>query len=165
MMINIFHYDDVIMGTMASQITSLAVVYAIVYSDEDQRKHQSSASLAFVWGIHRGQMASYAENVSIWWRHHVILCQFLAHITPSRHDNTNVTLPWLVDSEWLASYAIISMICLILPTRCSTMYTVFCVMQLFLPAWDTCLWQQSSHIEAGAWSIFVLVPWKKVFPA
>ena len=47
------HYDDVIMTTIASQITSLTVVYSIVYSDADERKHQSSASLAFVWGIHR----------------------------------------------------------------------------------------------------------------
>ena len=44
------HYIDVIMTTMASQITSLKVVYSTVYSDADQRKHQSSASLAFVWG-------------------------------------------------------------------------------------------------------------------
>ena len=47
------HYDGVIMGTIASQIISLTVVYSSVYSDADQRKHQSSASLAFVWGIHR----------------------------------------------------------------------------------------------------------------
>ena len=47
------HYIDVIMTMMASQITSLTVVYSIVYSGADQRKHQSSASLAFVWGIHR----------------------------------------------------------------------------------------------------------------
>ena len=47
------HYNDVIMITIASQITSLTVVYSTVYSDADQRKHQSSASLAFVWGIHR----------------------------------------------------------------------------------------------------------------
>ena len=33
------------MTTMASQITSLAVVHSIVYSGADQRKHQSSASL------------------------------------------------------------------------------------------------------------------------
>ena len=109
------------MGTIASQITSLTIIYSTVYSDADQRKHQSSASLAFVRGIHRrplnsphkwpvtrkifpfddvimwapasqlftqpfiqtqikentkagefpAQMASYAENVSIWWRHHV----------------------------------------------------------------------------------------------
>ena len=44
---------DVIMTTIASQITSLTVVYSTVYSDADQRKHQNSASLAFVWGIHR----------------------------------------------------------------------------------------------------------------
>ena len=47
------HYSDVIMGAIASLITSLAVVYSAVYSDADQRKHQSSASLVFVWGIHR----------------------------------------------------------------------------------------------------------------
>ena len=49
----ISHYIDVIMTTMASQITSLTIVYSTVYSDADQRKHESSASLAFVWGIHR----------------------------------------------------------------------------------------------------------------
>ena len=47
------HYSDVIMGDIASQITSLKIVYSTLYSDTDQRKHQSSASLAFVWGIHR----------------------------------------------------------------------------------------------------------------
>ena len=47
------HYSDVIMGTIASQITSLTTAYSTVYSDADQRKHQSSASLAFVRGIHR----------------------------------------------------------------------------------------------------------------
>ena len=40
------------MGTTASQITSLTIVYSTVYSGTDQRKHQSSASLAFVRGIH-----------------------------------------------------------------------------------------------------------------
>ena len=38
------HYNDVIMDAIASQITSLTIVYSIVYSDADQRKHQSSAS-------------------------------------------------------------------------------------------------------------------------
>ena len=47
------HYNDVIMGAMTSQITSLTIVYSTVYSDADQRKHQSSASLAFVRGIQR----------------------------------------------------------------------------------------------------------------
>ena len=52
------HYSDVIMGTMASQITSLTIVDSTVYSGADQRKHQSSASLAFVRGIHRGPVNS-----------------------------------------------------------------------------------------------------------
>ena len=68
------HYNDLTMTMMAPQITSLTVVYSIVDAGADQRKHQSSASLAFVRGIHRdwwfpAQRASNAENVSIWWRH------------------------------------------------------------------------------------------------
>ena len=47
------HQSDVIMGAMASQITSLTIVCSTVYSGADQRKHQSSLSLAFVRGIHR----------------------------------------------------------------------------------------------------------------
>ena len=46
------------MGAVASQITSLTIVYSTVYSDADQRKHQSSTSLAFVRGIHRGPVNS-----------------------------------------------------------------------------------------------------------
>ena len=41
------------MGTVASQITSLTIDFSTVYSDADQRKQQSSASLAFARGIHR----------------------------------------------------------------------------------------------------------------
>ena len=47
------HYDDVIIDSIPSQITSLTNVYSTVHSGTDQRKHQSSASLAFVWEIHR----------------------------------------------------------------------------------------------------------------
>ena len=61
-MINQVHYNGVTIGAIASQITSLTSVYSIVYSDADQRKHHSSASLA-----------SDAENVSIWWCHLVKL--------------------------------------------------------------------------------------------
>ena len=49
----IYHYSDVIMGAMASQITSLTTVYSTDNSGADQRKHQSPVSLAFVRGIHR----------------------------------------------------------------------------------------------------------------
>ena len=56
--IGIKHYHDVMMGMIASQITSLNIVYSTVYSDADQRKHQSSASLAYVRWIHRGPVNS-----------------------------------------------------------------------------------------------------------
>ena len=60
------------MGVIASQITSLTIVYSTVYLDADQRKHQSSASVAFMWGIHRGPVNSPHKwpVTSIWWRHH-----------------------------------------------------------------------------------------------
>ena len=59
---------------MASQITSHTIACSTVYSGTDE----SSASLAYVRGIHHdrytflAQLASNAENVSIWWRHHQI---------------------------------------------------------------------------------------------
>ena len=51
------------MSAMASQTASLTIVYSIIHLGPDQRKHQSSA-----------QRASYEENFSIWWRHHVESC-------------------------------------------------------------------------------------------
>ena len=47
------HYNDVIMSTIASQVTSLMIVYSTVYSGTDERKHQSSAPLA-LWGEFTG---------------------------------------------------------------------------------------------------------------
>ena len=72
-------YSDVIMGAMASQITGITIVYSTVYSGADQRKHHSSASLAFCAGNSpvtdefHAQLASNAGNVSIGWRHHVLM--------------------------------------------------------------------------------------------
>ena len=51
--VSIPQYSDVIMSAMACQITGVSIVYLAVYSGADQRKHQSSASLAFVRGIQR----------------------------------------------------------------------------------------------------------------
>ena len=47
---------------MASQITILTIVYSTVYSGADQRKHQSSESLAFVRGIQRWPVNSPLEG-------------------------------------------------------------------------------------------------------
>ena len=52
------HHNDDIISAMGSQITSLTIVYSTVYSGADQRKHQSSASLAFVRVIHRSPVNS-----------------------------------------------------------------------------------------------------------
>ena len=72
----LYHYSDVSLSAMASGITAVSIVYSIVCSGANQRKHQSSASLAFVWGIQwwpansPQKRPSNAENISIWWRHH-----------------------------------------------------------------------------------------------
>ena len=93
---NAIHYIDVIMTTMACQITSLTVVYSTFYSDADQRKHQSSPSLAFVWGIHRdrwiprtkGQLRGKCFH---WWRHHV----------KQRVNACTAPWPWRTDKQCL----------------------------------------------------------------
>ena len=53
-----FHYGNVIMGAIASQITSLTIVYATVYPGSDQRKIKAPRHWPFVWGIHRGPVNS-----------------------------------------------------------------------------------------------------------
>ena len=67
-----YHYDEVVMSTMASQIISLAIVYLNVYLGADQRKHQSSASLAW-WPVnspHKGpvtrKMFPFDDVIMIW---------------------------------------------------------------------------------------------------
>ena len=55
---NLVHCSDVIMSAMASQITSITIVYWTVSSGANQRKHYSSPWQAFVWGIHRLPMNS-----------------------------------------------------------------------------------------------------------
>ena len=72
------HYTDVILSAMASHITGVLIVCSIIYSGADQRKHQSSVSLAFVRGIrrwpvnspHKGAVTRKIPFYSIWWRHH-----------------------------------------------------------------------------------------------
>ena len=64
------------MTSMESQITSLTVVYSTVYSDADKKnikatRHRPLCGEVTGTGEFPAQMASYAENVSIWWRHHV----------------------------------------------------------------------------------------------
>ena len=73
-----FHFSDVIMGAVASQITSLTIVYSAVYSGTSKKTSKLRgtgfcAGNSPVIGEFPAHMASNAENVSIWWRHHVFL--------------------------------------------------------------------------------------------
>ena len=66
------------MGAIASRITSLKIVYSTLYSDEDYKTPKLRvtglcAGNSAGTGEFHAQMASNAENVSIWWRHHVIV--------------------------------------------------------------------------------------------
>ena len=63
---SVVHYIDVIMSMMASQITSVSIVYSTVCSGPDQRKHQNSMSLAFVRGIHRWLVNSLHNGPVTW---------------------------------------------------------------------------------------------------
>ena len=71
------HYNDVIMSAMASQLTSLRIIYPIVYSGADQIKHQKLCVTGLCdgnspfTGEFPARRANNAEKVSIWWRHHV----------------------------------------------------------------------------------------------
>ena len=81
------HCDDVIMGAIASVIASITIVYSTVSSDADQKEHQSTASLAFVWGIHRGPINSphkwpVTQKISISWRYN-------EHIKPRIYINVD----------------------------------------------------------------------------
>ena len=70
------HLNDVILSAMASQITGVSTVYSTVCSAADQRKHQRSASLAFVrgtrrWPVNSPHKGPVTRKIFIWWRHHV----------------------------------------------------------------------------------------------
>ena len=111
------HYNDVIMTTIASEITSLVVVYSAVYSDADQRKHQSSASLGFVWGIHRdrwiprtkGQLRGKCLHLMTssclgnYWR--VITC-LRYRLQQSDSGWQGTSRKWIIDelSKWVLQY-------------------------------------------------------------
>ena len=70
------------MSEMASQITSLTIVYSSVYLGPDERKHQKLRVTGSCEGNSPGtdefpaQRARDAENSSIWWRHHTMaICE------------------------------------------------------------------------------------------
>ena len=86
------------MTTVASQITSLTSVYSIVYSDADDRKHQSSASLAFVWGIPRTNGQSRGKCFHLMTSSWSVLPLVVTDISSSATTHTKIFTaqrPWL----------------------------------------------------------------------
>ena len=105
------HYDDVIMTMLESQITSLTVVYSIVYTGVQQRKHQSSASLAFVREIHRGPVNfphKWPVTRQMFPFDDVIMC--IIYSTKSQNLSTCIlaTRVYIADVAWLMTVAIVS---------------------------------------------------------
>ena len=113
------------MTMLASQITSLTVVYSIVYSGVNQRKHQSSASPAFVREIHRGpvnfphkwpvtrKMFPFDDVImilqwSIFFLVVITMPLFRSFLTFWNHQNTalplNITLIWQVSLHFSRCY-------------------------------------------------------------
>ena len=114
------HYNDVIMSTMASQITSASIVYSTICSGPDKKQtkktHQSSASLAFVRGIRRWPVNSPHKgpgtrkmfpfddviiDAELWWCFSLVLawtsCQTNSPVTGDlRHHNTRVMSPLMI---------------------------------------------------------------------
>ena len=95
------------MGGIASQITSLTIVYSALYSDTDQKKTSKLPVTGLCAGNSPGtgefpaQMASNAENVSIWWRHHVmVLTKISVDIEARPSDPILVYYFSAIDSCW-----------------------------------------------------------------
>ena len=122
---------------MAYQITSLTIVYSTDYSGADQRKHQSSASLAFVRGI-PVQMASNAENVPF---DDVIMSHMCRHVYDSLWNVKFLLSNWSI---------ILLMISLIIGLTVSVLLSIVAI--------PTVMW--CTHVLA---LIRVLVPHGKIY--
>ena len=102
------HYCDVMMGAMASQITSLTIVYSTVHSGADQRNYQSPASLAFVNSPHKWPVTrkmSPFDNAIMWLFESLMLSDghswyHLSHSITLCRPATNLTTTW-VQMSWI----------------------------------------------------------------
>ena len=95
------------MGKIASQITSITIVYSTVYSGAYQRKHQSSASLAFVWGIHREPVNSphkWSVTRKMFPFDDVIMRSATLYFTCARNDVFRHKINFCVDGERMVCF-------------------------------------------------------------
>ena len=99
----LWHYSDIIMSMMASEITSLMIVYSTIYLGANQRKHQSSASLAFVRGIHRWLVISLHKGPVMWKMFpfdDVIMDTFIHTFRVHKYHWENCMIIPLVQKSW-----------------------------------------------------------------
>ena len=153
------------MTTIASQITSLTAVYSTVYSDADHRKHQSSASLAFVRGIHRDRWiprtkASYAENVSIWWRHHDSEWCTYPNPTAAVDDNAIISVSSVTQLRCAASPAAGPIECRLtrgsLTTHCPGVFTAGWLDFLYQDQLQQTVYRADSRYAPSQWETVLL---------
>ena len=125
-----YHYSYVIMGAMTSQITSLTIVYSTVYSGTDKKKISKfrvtglCARNSNVTGEFPVEMTSNAENVSIWWRHHVCYmwhAMFLWTFVYHRENKTSLFVYLFIDIiiVWLILPGLLITMCRITITMTS----------------------------------------------
>ena len=86
------------MSAMAPQITGVSIVRSTVFSGADERKHQSSASLAFVRGIHRLPVVSHRKGPVTW----IPFVWFWFHIAPGQ--SFRVALIIFVTNQYFADF-------------------------------------------------------------
>ena len=99
-----YHNHYVVMGTMASQMTSLTIVYSTVYSGADQRRHQSSVSLAFVWGIHRWPVNSLHKWPVTWKMFCLMMSSCKLDRRPLYEIACNSDFGWWCLVHWLSCH-------------------------------------------------------------
>ena len=125
------------MSAIASQITSLTIVYSTVYSGADQKKHQSSASLAFVWGIHRDRWIPCTKGQSRGKCFHLMtsscgLCVIIDFFIA-------ISFPW-----WLLS-STETCVCLRLVVRCTATTLQELLNMRHMQLWNTQIWFNNSY--------------------
>ena len=121
------HYSDVIMIVMAFQITGVSIVYSTVCSGEDQRKHQSSASLALVRGIPRWPV-NFPHKGPVtrkMFPFHDVIMSYL-----SLGPNRQLSLPRPVLSLPVITCCDHLLVCIETGTRWLTFSNVFCGMKM-----------------------------------
>ena len=140
------------MGTLASQIASLTIVFSTVYSDTDQRKRQSSASLAFVRGIPRtnGQWRGkcFRLMTSSW------LGQVIAwSLTPRSHYLNKC---WLIIKRnlWHWSRNYLTRIADVVSTKHAFTHMKYIFCNMYIAESHLTLSQDLSEISEKLWNVF-----------